>query len=112
MPGNPLSDPNWAPKLADTVERFVGQVRDRTTKPLLLAYRGLVYGLVAAFTAVFAIVASIILGVRGLQALIEIFTSHADAVWIGYLAVGAIFSIVGLIIMKKRFPQDSAKSPA
>jgi len=105
MPGNPLSDPNWAPRLADTIERVVGRIRDKTTKPLLLVYRGLVFGLVAVFGAGFAVVLAIIVGVRGLQALIEIGTSHADAVWIGYLASGAIFSITGLIIMNKRFPR-------
>jgi hypothetical protein len=106
MPGNPLSDPNWAPKLADTVERVVGQVRDKTTKPLLVAYRGVVFGLVAVFTAVFALVLTLVVGIRGLQALIEIFTSHADAVWIGYLVIGAVFAVVGLVVMKKRFPQE------
>ncbi len=109
MPGNPLSDPNWAPNLADTVERVVGQVRDKTTKPLLIVYRGLVFGLVALFGVVFAAVLGIVLGVRGVQALIGIGTSHADAVWIGYLAVGAFFTIAGLVIMHKRFPQEPAR---
>ena len=108
MPGNPLSDPNWAPKRADTVERVVGQVRDKTTKPLLTAYRGLVFGLVAAFGAMFAAVLLVVVAVRGLQALIEIGTSHADAVWIGYLVIGVLFTIGGLLMMKKRFPQEEA----
>jgi hypothetical protein len=103
MPGNPLSDPNWAPKLADTIERIVGQVRDKTTKPVLLAYRGVVFGLVAGFGAVFAVVLLIITAIRSLQALIEIGTSHQDAVWIGYLVIGVLFGIVGLVLMKKRF---------
>ena len=41
MPSNPLSDPNWAPQLADTIERVVGQVRDKTTKPVVMITRGL-----------------------------------------------------------------------
>ena len=106
MPGNPLSDPNWAPKLADTVERVVTTVRDKTTKPLLIAYRGLVFGLVAAFSGVFALVIGIVLAVRSLQALIEIGTSHEDAVWISYLAIGALAVGGGLLLMKKRFPQE------
>ncbi|MEO6124530.1 MAG: hypothetical protein ABIR32_12540 [Ilumatobacteraceae bacterium] len=105
MPGNPLSDPNWAPKLADTVERVVTQVRDKTTKPLLTAYRGVVFGLVAAFSGVFALVLLLVVAIRGLQALIEIFTSHANAVWIGYLFIGGVFSLAGLIVLKKRFPE-------
>jgi hypothetical protein len=106
MPGNPLSDPNWAPNLADTVERVVGQVRDKTTKPLLTAYRGLVFGLVAMFGAAFAVVLLVVVGVRGLQALIEIGTSHADAVWISYFAIGVVFAVAGLVLMKKRFPEQ------
>ncbi len=103
MPGNPLTDPQWASDFADTIERLVRTVRDRTTKPLLLAYRALIFGLVAAFGSVFAAVLGIIFAVRGLQALIEIGTSHENAVWISYLVIGAIFSIAGFVIMRKRF---------
>ncbi|MEO7398698.1 MAG: hypothetical protein ABIW84_09060 [Ilumatobacteraceae bacterium] len=105
MPGNPLSDPNWAPNLADTIERLVTKVRDKTTKPLLIAYRGVVFGLVAVFGATFALVLAIIIGVRGIQALIDISASHEDSVWISYFVIGGLFSLVGLIIMKKRFPR-------
>ncbi|HRE00911.1 MAG TPA: hypothetical protein PLV68_06400 [Ilumatobacteraceae bacterium] len=108
MPSNPLNDPTWAPKLADTVERVVGQVRDKTTKPLLVAYRGLVFGLVAAFSGVFMVILVVITAIRSLQALIEIGTSHHDAVWISYLAIGALFSIAGLVLLKKRFPSETA----
>ena len=31
MPGNPLTDPNWAPDLADRIASFVGSIRDKTT---------------------------------------------------------------------------------
>ena len=31
MPGNPFTDPNWAPHLADTIERTVVKVRSVTT---------------------------------------------------------------------------------
>ena len=37
MPGNPLTDPNWAPDLADTVERVVGTVREGATTPVVHA---------------------------------------------------------------------------
>ena len=108
MPGNPLSDPTWAPKLADNIERLAGKVRDKTTKPLLIAYRGVVYGLIALFTGVFAMVILIIVGVRGLQALIGIGTNHDDAVWISYLGLGAVLTAIGAFVMSKRFPQDEA----
>ena len=47
MPGNPLTDPNWAPKLADTIVRVVESIRDKTTKKVLTAYRAIVFGVIA-----------------------------------------------------------------
>lgn len=112
MPGNPLTDPNWAPKLADTIERVVGSIRDKTTKRVLVAYRGVVFGLVAAFAAMFALVLLVIGLFRGVQALLDIGLEHHDSVWISYLAVGAIFTFGGLVAMKKRFPDSDEGAPA
>lgn len=111
MPGNPLTDPNWAPKLADTIERIVGSLRDKTTKRVLTAYRGVVFGLVAAFAATCALVLLIIGLFRGVQALLDIGLDHHNSVWISYLAVGALFTIAGLIAMKKRFPDPEEGAP-
>jgi hypothetical protein len=104
MPGNPLTDPDWAPKLADTIERIVTSVRDKTTGRLLTAYRGVVFGLIAAFGGAIALVMLIIGLFRGLQALLDIGLDHHDSVWLSYLIVGALFTLAGLILMKKRFP--------
>ena len=106
MPGNPLTDPNWAPKLADTIERVVGSLRDKTTGRVLTAYRGIVFGLVAVFAASFALVLLIIGLFRGVQALLDIGLDHHNSVWISYLGVGALFSLGGLVAMKKRFPHN------
>jgi hypothetical protein len=108
MPGNPLTDPNWAAELADTIERTVATVRQRTTRPLLLAYRGVIFGVVAAIGAGVAVVLLIIALVRALQALLDLAFDHHDSVWISYLLVGAVFSVAGLIVMKKRFPVEEA----
>ena len=104
MPGNPLTDPTWAPKLADTIERVVGSLRDKTTKRVLTAYRGIVFGLVAVFAGSFALVLLIIGMFRGVQALLDIGLDHHNSVWVSYLGVGALFTLGGLIAMKKRFP--------
>ena len=60
MPGNPFTDPNWAADIADTIERVVGTVRDRTTKPLVTASRAVVFGLLAAILGVVAVILLII----------------------------------------------------
>ena len=104
MPGNPLTDPNWAPKLADTIVRVVGSLREKTTTRVLTAYRAVVFGLVAVFAASFALVLLIVALFRGVQALLDIGLDHHNSVWISYLGVGALFTLGGLIAMRMRFP--------
>jgi Mn2+/Fe2+ NRAMP family transporter len=108
MPGNPLTDPNWASSLADNIERYVGIVRDKTTKPLLVAYRGVVFGVIALFGGIAAAVLFTIFLTRGLQAILEWPLNHHDAVWVSYLAVGAVFVLVGTILMRKRHDSELA----
>ena len=107
MPGNPLTDPRWATDLADTVERLVGTVRDRATRPIVTASRAIVFGLIAVALAVVAIVLFLITASRGLQALLDIWLPHSRSVYISYLIVGGILSIAGLfLIMRKRSPES------
>lgn len=105
MPGNPLTNPDWAPNIANTIERVVGGVRDKTTKPVLLLYRGLVYGVIAAFGGLTALVLGVILLTRGLQAVLDWPFAHQTSVWLSYLLVGALFSAAGLVLMVKRHPK-------
>ncbi len=104
MPGNPLNDPNWAASLADTIVRVVGSVRDKTTKPVLTIVRYAIFGLVAVFGGGVALVLLVIAGLRALQDLIDLLAPRRDAAWISYAALGIIFSVVGLVLLKKRFP--------
>jgi ABC-type antimicrobial peptide transport system permease subunit len=108
MPSNPLSDPNWAPQLADTIERVVGQVRDKTTKPVVMITRGLVFGLLGVFVGVFALVVVVIGLLRGVQAIIEWPFSHPTAVWVSYLLVGGLFCLVGAFCMSKRNSKEAS----
>ena len=107
MPSNPLSDPNWAPQVADTIERVVGQVRDKTTKPVVMITRGLVFGLLGLFVGVFALVVFIVGLLRALQAVIEWPFSHPTAVWVSYLLVGGLFCLAGVFCMAKRSTREA-----
>ena len=102
MAGNPLTDPHWADETTDTVVRVVGTIRDKATTPLVYAARGIVFGLIAAFLGMFALVLLLIGLTRGLQAFGDIWLPHERSVYISYLAVGGIFCIVGLFLFKKR----------
>mgnify|MGYP006155264787 CR=1 FL=1 len=102
MPSNPLTDPDWADETTDTVVRLVGTVRDKTTTPIVYAARGLVFGLIALFLGVFALVLLVVGLARGLQAALDWQFEHARSVYISYLLVGGIFSLIGLLLFKKR----------
>ncbi len=102
MPGNPLTDPNWAPDLADQISEFIGNIRRRTTDNAVKAVRGVVFGLLAAILGVVALVLLVIGLTRGLQALFDLAMSWEKAVYVSYLTLGGIFTLIGLFLMMKR----------
>ena len=102
MPGNPLTDPNWASDTTETVVRLVGSVREQTTTKAVFAARGLVFGIIAAFLGVFILVITIIALMRAIQALLDLAVNHAQAVYLSYFIVGGILCLGGLLLFKKR----------
>jgi hypothetical protein len=106
MAGNPLTDPNWAGDLADTVERVVSQVRDRATKPAVHVARGIVFGLLIALLAIVAVTLLLIGATRGLQVLLALGLSQGRAVYISYAIVGGILCIAGALFLRKRHTTD------
>jgi hypothetical protein len=107
MPGNPLTDPNWAPDIADTVERVVTTVRDKTTRNVVVAARAVVFGLLATMLGVCAITLLLIASTRAVQALLALGMSQARAVYLSYFIVGGICCLIGAFLMKKRHPSDA-----
>jgi hypothetical protein len=102
MAGNPLTDPQWAADLADTVERVVGDVREKATTPAVHITRGIVFGLMAGILGVAALTLLIIGGTRGLQVLLDFGMSRARAVYASYLIMGGILCLAGAFALKKR----------
>jgi LPXTG-motif cell wall-anchored protein len=102
MPGNPFTDPNWAPDLADTVERVVGTVRDKTTKHVVTAVRALVFGIVISVAALAALVLLAIVGTKLLQRVLDIFVDYDSSVSFSYLLLGALLLAAGFLLMRKR----------
>lgn len=107
MPGNPLTDQNWASDLADTVERLVGTVRDKTTDNVVLVTRAIVFGLLGVILGVTALVLALIVLTRGLQSLLELAVEWPRAVYISYFILGGICCAAGALMMKKRRPSDA-----
>ncbi|HEX4981094.1 MAG TPA: hypothetical protein VFV63_05320 [Ilumatobacteraceae bacterium] len=107
MPGNPLTDPNWAPDLADTVERVVGSVRQKTTDNVVKAARIVVFGLLGAVLGLTALILLVIIFTRAVQALLDFAVTPARAVYISYFIVGGICCLLGALLMKKRHSDDA-----
>ncbi len=102
MAGNPLTDPNWATEFTQTIVESIDKVRNRTTKPIVMIARGLVFGLLIAFLGVMALVLLLVGFSRGLINLLEWPFDHDSAVWMSHLIVGSLLVLLGAILMIKR----------
>ena len=90
------------PDLADRITEFAGTVRDKTTNNAIKAARALVFGLLGAILGMVALVLTLIALTRGVQALLDLFTTWGPAVYISYFVIGGIFTLGGLFLMTKR----------
>jgi hypothetical protein len=95
-PGSPpaTTSADWTVQVADTIESVVGSVRDKTAVPLETVARALVYGIVLGTMGLTALVLFTVLLVRVL--------SYALEVWAVYLVLGAIFTLLGMFLWRKR----------
>lgn len=107
MATNPLSDPDWATRIVDFIDRWVGTVRRYTTQPLVTTARGLVFGLLGAFGFVAMVVLFVVGLTRGLQSALDLIVDHEAAVWISYFILSAVFLLIGAILMRRRYTEEA-----
>jgi len=107
MAGNPLTDPNWASDFTETIIDTVDKVRDRTTKPIVMVARGLVFGLLSAFLGLMALVLLLVGLSRALINLLEWPFDHDSAVWISHIVLGSLLCLAGAIFMVRRQSKES-----
>ncbi len=93
--GSGGSGPDWPVQVADSIERVVGAVRDKTARPLTTVARGLVYGLIALVMAIAVLVLVTVGLVRAVDAYLP------GEVWSAHLLVGAIFCLAGAFLLGK-----------
>ena len=97
MPAMPeAAGQDWTVQAADTVERVVGSVRDKTTVPLTTIARVLVFGLLAAIVGT----ATLVFLTIGLVRAVDVYTGDGN-VWIAHASVGGIFTLVGVFLLRK-----------
>lgn len=93
---------------ADWVDTVVELLRDRTVRPLTLATRAVVFGIIV-FAA--AVVTVVLLSIT----LIRLLTVYAfdGRVWLSDLVVGVVFVVAGIVAWSKRTGSDApTKGPA
>jgi hypothetical protein len=92
---------DWPAQAADAIERVVTTVRDKTVVPAQKATRAVVYGLLATFFIVTALVLLLIGSFRGLVIL-------TGDVWLAYVIVGGILVLGGAFLWSRRLkaPKD------
>jgi len=95
---------DWTTQAADAIETAVAAVRDRTVVPARKATKAVVFGLLAAFFVVTALVMLVV----GLFRLLVILTGE---VWASYVILGGIFVIGGTFCWSMRAPR-AAKDAA
>lgn len=96
-----MANNDWPAQAADTIERVVGTVRDKTVVPAQRATRAVVYGLLTAFFLFVAITLLVIGAFRGLVVL-------TDRVWLAYAICGGILVLAGAFCWSRRMrpPKD------
>lgn len=106
MVSNPLTDPEWADRSVDFIDRIVSTIRRYTTQPLVKTARGIVFGVLGAF-GIGAILVLLIVGLtRGLQAALDAVVNHEAAVWISYFILSAAFGLLGALLMRRRYTEE------
>ncbi len=108
MPGNPITDPNWAPDLADTVERVVAKVRTTATDNAVKASRGVVFGVVVLLAVMVATPLLIILVLGILRETLATFVDHDQAVYLSYFILGAVLLVLGVVALRARHKGEAA----
>jgi hypothetical protein len=83
----------WPAQAADAIVDTIEKVRDKTTRPVVIAARGLVYGVIAVIVGT---VAAILLLVG-----ITRFLTNWMEVWVVYTVLALGFSLGGAVLLRK-----------
>lgn len=99
--GAPRSS-DWPAQAADTIERVVGSVRDKTTGPAITAARWIVYGTFALLVGSIVGVLVAIAAVRALDSYLPDAWFGTEHTWVAHLLVGATFTGLGMAMWSRR----------
>jgi hypothetical protein len=104
-PGEGLAGSQWPAKVAQGVEDTVAVVHDRIIRPLLIAGRAIVFGLVAA---AMALVLAVLLAIAAVR-ILDVY-AFGHRVWPADALVGAILVAAGAFAWTKRTASNSEEA--
>jgi len=91
-----MNGSDWPAQITQSIVGVVDNVKHKTTRPATMASRGLVYGIVILAIGIPAIIMFLV----GLVHILD--QAIPKDVWIVYAGLSAIFTIIGLLIWRKR----------
>jgi hypothetical protein len=97
---------DWPAQAADSIERVVLSVRDKTTGPAITAARWLVAGLFLILAGTMAAILLVVAGVRALDAYLPSSVFGEDHVWAAHALIGLPPFAGGLLLLRKRSQAD------
>jgi hypothetical protein len=107
----PAAD-EWAAHAADTIERAVGNVRDRTTGPAVTVARAVVYGTFAVLVGLAALVLATIGAFRLIDNYLPDAVFGEEHTWAAFLIIGLVFVIAGVVLWARRYGGGPEDRPA
>ncbi len=100
--GRGIAGSEWPSKVAQTVEDVVGAVQDRAIRPIILAARAVVFGIVVASMA---LVLCVLLAIALIR-LLDVY-AFGHRVWPADALVGALMVVAGALAWTKRSPAQA-----
>lgn len=92
---------------ADTIERLVGTVRDKTTGPAITAARWAVYGTFALLVGLVVVFMLVVAGVRLLDAYLPDAVFGEDHTWAAHGLIGLLLTGAGMFMWSRRSADDA-----
>lgn len=108
MLSNPLTDPNWAPTIVDTIDRVVGKIRTTATDNAVKASRAVVFGVLALLAVLVALPLLTILALGIIRELLGFVVPHPQAVYLSYYVLGGLLMIGGFVALRMRHKGEAA----
>jgi hypothetical protein len=102
--GSSASD-GWPVRAADFVEQFVGLVRDRAVRPVIVAGRAFVFGILVGVMGLVLAVLTAVAAVR----LFDVYVFRGRA-WASEALFGTLFLSLGTIAWSFRRPRNAKES--